>query len=667
MCGIAGLVHHSKSHVVNSQSELQSRLQQMSQAIAHRGPDAMKIQSYVSHENQIHFVHRRLAIVDLTPTGVQPMSSSSGRYEIIFNGEIYNYLDLKKEIGPKNWRGTSDTEVLLEAIELWGLENTISKCHGMFAIALLDKSLGELLLVRDRMGEKPLYYYLKDQRLVFASEIEAVLQWPFIEKEKNYTALEQFLAYGYIPQDLSVYKDIHKLLPGTILKLSLQDWSVHSYRYYQLQDQLQDQLQKHSTYENNLSLESKTAELDLLLQKTIHNQMIADVKIGSFLSGGVDSSLVTAIVQQQSAKPVSSFTVGFQFDKYNEAPYAKKIAQHLRTDHTELIVDEKQCLSVVEKLSDIYGEPFADASQIPSLLISQLTRQHVTVCLTGDGGDEVFGGYNRYELVPRLNTVMQIPSALRWMAKSSGYQLKPQHWDLIAKKLSLNKKGVTGDRIYKLLEHFAAKDTWDLYQRLTRQWQSDDNLIISKSQNQSPQKNWGQQNIFKKYAEESWFQQLSLVEKMMFIDTVSYMVDDVLVKVDRATMRHSLESRAPFLDHKVIEWAWTLPISYKVSGSEKKIILRQLLKKYIPAELFERPKVGFSIPLEHWLRGPLKSWAGDLLSNDSTRQTGLDQWVNTPLIQQRWQEHLSGQKNHQYALWNILMLQQWLLREKSSV
>ena len=667
MCGIAGFAFDSTRSEYAMGARIPQDVQQsMANAISHRGPDGVAWESY--RLQTVHFVHRRLAIVDLTPTGKQPMTSHEGRFHLVFNGEIYNFLELKKELGAVNWKGSSDTEVLLQGFERWGVVDTINKCQGMFAIALFDKKEDKLIFIRDRFGEKPLYYYLKNQMLAFASELKALKPVPFVNLSVDDKALEYFLAYAYIPQNLTVYHEVQKVLPGQILEISLKSWEVEKSFYYQLKDHIKPGTFS-GTSANSMSgsLEEAVFQLDQVLQKTISRQMIADVPVGSFLSGGIDSSLVTAVMQKQAllrGQPaVRSFTVGFT-EGMDEAPYAKKIAAHLGTDHTELMVSANECLESIQNLAEIYDEPFADSSQIPSLLISKLTRQHVTVCLTGDAGDEVFGGYNRYELVPRLNSLMKVPGALRWIAKSSGHSLSPGSWDQLAKKMHLNQKGITGDRIYKLLEHLSAKDTWDLYQRLTRQWQADEPLIKEARSQSAYRAGWGQQEIFKRFKMDPWFENLSLVEKMMFMDTVTYMVDDVLVKMDRATMRNSLESRAPYLDHEVVEFAWSLPLEYKVSGSEKKIILRKLLSKYVPTELFERPKVGFTIPLEHWLRGPLKTWAGDLLSEFSMRQTGTADWMNVNLVQKRWQEHLGGSKNWQHSLWNILILQQWLLANK---
>ncbi len=647
MCGIAGFLQGPASKpLLHSQIDLW--MKGMSDAIRHRGPDAFACKSF--RQNTVHFVHRRLAIVDLTPTGLQTMTSHSGRFEIVFNGEIYNFLELKQKLDPVSWRGSSDTEILLQAFDRWGVEQSLTLCHGMFTMGIFDHQEDLFYLVRDRFGEKPLYYSFQNGYLAFASELKALKKLPFLRFQKDDESLRQFLAYGYIPSERSAYEQIQKLTPGTLIKLNLKTWQQDQKAYYQLKDQIPKQ-------RRNLSFDEATDCLDQLLQKTIQQQMMADVPLGSFLSGGIDSSLVTAIMQAKSSKPVRSFTIGFDFDQYNEAPHAAKIAQHLGTEHTELMVTGKDCLQWVDHLSDVYDEPFADSSQIPSLMISKLTRQHVTVCLTGDGGDEVFGGYNRYSLVPSMKNVFRCPSFLLKAFRRMGQLLSVDQWDQVLAFMSGKSHGLSGDRLYKLFSAMGASDEMDLYHRLTRQWQHEDPLLIS-----SENSKWGDQKIFKDFREDPVFQSLDLIEKMMLADTLSYMVNDVLVKVDRATMQSALESRAPFLDHQIVEFAWSLPLEFKVQGSSKKKILRHLLKRYVPAELFERPKVGFSIPLEHWLRKDLRTWAEDLLSVDSMKKTGADQWIHQEYIQNIWKQHLSGTTPSQHRLWNVLMLQQWLLQ-----
>lgn len=647
MCGIAGFLQGPKSKpFLDSQVEVW--MKGMADAIQHRGPDAFACKNF--RQQTVHLVHRRLAIVDLTPTGLQPMSSRSGRFEIVFNGEIYNFLDLKKKLDPVPWKGTSDTEVLLEAFDRWGVEETLLECHGMFTMGILDQKDDVFYLVRDRFGEKPLYYSFQNGYMGFASELKALRRLPFLSFDKDPESFQQFLAYGYIPSERTAYQNVRKLKPGTFLQLNLKTWEKDEKSYYQLIDHISEKRM-------DCSLDQATDQLDQLLQKTIRRQQIADVPLGSFLSGGIDSSLVTAIMQAQSSTPIRSFTIGFDFDQYNEAPYAAKIAQHLGTDHTELMVTGKDCLQWVDRLASVYDEPFADSSQIPSLMISKLTRQHVTVCLTGDGGDEVFGGYNRYALVPSMKKMFHCPSFLLQGLCFLGQMLSVDQWDQVLRFVSGRSVGMSGDRLYKLFSAMKASNEMDLYHRLTRQWQHEDPLLVS-NQNSS----WGDQEIFDQSKIDSKFQSLDIVERMMLTDTLSYMVNDVLVKVDRATMQSALESRAPFLDHEVVQFAWRLPLIFKVQGSSKKKILRHLLSRYVPENLFDRPKVGFSIPLEHWLRQELRPWADELLSEQSMKKTGADQWIRLPYLHKVWKDHLTGENPSQHRLWNVLMLQQWLLQ-----
>ena len=633
MCGFSGFYHRTANY------DRLTALKSMTDCIVHRGPDG---DSQWSDESGIALGHRRLAILDLSENGRQPMHSHSGRLTIIFNGECYNYQELRSELdqhNPRQWRGHSDTEVILEAIEFWGLEATLKKIVGMFAIALWDHQHRELILARDRMGEKPLYYGWSKGALLFGSELKSFRKHPCFEGQLNPTAVDQMLRYGYVPAPYSIYQSYSKLTPGTYRRFTQVDLQANltpdETIYWSLETRLEQQ---------SLSDLAVVDRLEDLLSHAISQQMLADVPLGAFLSGGVDSSTIVALMQKQSSSPVKTFSIGFNEAGFNEAEYAKAVAQHLKTDHTELYVTNQDALDVIPNLPSIYCEPFADSSQIPTYLVAKLARQKVTVSLSGDAGDELFAGYNRYLMVEKIwNSIRWLPQSLR---KTAAFALKtlPTH--------ALNAIGKTlpgvpnqlGDKIKKVadiipLDHLA------IYDSLISHWRHHD--AVSKTTiGLSP---------FSKSIRESE-KTKSFTEQMMYLDALSYLPDDILVKVDRAAMANSLETRVPLLDHRVVEFAWSLPLEQKLKQGITKWPLRQVLYRHVPKELIERPKQGFGIPLDQWLRGPLKDWASTLLDRKKLEASGL---INPDFVQMKWQEHLTGGRNWQYGLWNILMFQSW--------
>ena len=647
MCGIAGYVGGSR---LTSAISVERQLTVMADALTPRGPDSAGYWS--DPEHAIALAHRRLAIIEPSETGHQPMMSASGRYVISFNGEVYNHLDLRKRLsnGGSNkitWRGRSDTETLIAGIETWGLSETLKKSVGMYAFALWDREEQILYLVRDRIGEKPLYYGYQRGVFLFGSELKALKMHPAFEGEVDRDAITLQLRHSYIPTPYSIYKGIKKLPPGTFIKLLVSNGRLSGIEpepvsYWSLGDAINDGI-------NNPFDGSETDAVDALdglLSASVRQQMVADVPLGAFLSSGVDSSTIVALMQSQSSLPAKTFTIGFKEDGYNEAVHAKAVAAHLGTDHTELYVSPEQALDVIPRLPMLYDEPFSDSSQIPTFLVSQMTRQHVTVSLSGDGGDELFGGYNRYQMTSGLwSKIGRLPLPLRHLAAKGLRTLAPEQWNQISKWIpGAARYADFGGKIHKGAGVLASQTSDELYLNLITHWPDPSSLVINgiepPTQITQPQ-----------------FLLNGIVEQMMALDSVSYLTDDILCKIDRAAMGVSLETRVPFLDHHIVEFAWRLPLSMKIRDGQGKWILRQVLNKYVPKELIKRPKMGFGVPIDSWLRGPLRDWAEDLLDGSRLRKEGY--FCPEP-IRQKWTEHLSGKRNWQYHLWDVLMFQAWL-------
>lgn len=632
MCGITGFWQFEKTTV----SHPEKILEKMMGAIQTRGPDSCG--SWSNEKQGIFLGHRRLSIQDLSPAGHQPMVSHSGRSVIIYNGEVYNPNELRQELIAEGvtFRGHSDTEVILEAIERWGIEKVLPRLIGMFAFALWMDS--KLYLVRDRLGIKPLYWGIMNDTLFFGSQPKSFFNHPAFKSEIDPTALVSYLQYGYVPAPQSIFKNIHKQKPGTYLMIDAQK-SVKEFYFWNL---------KNFTGNPKMHPKSQQDVVDQarkLLRDAVTKRMLADVPLGAFLSGGIDSSLVTAIMQEASDKPIQTFSIGFHDKSYNEAPYAKAIAQYLGTDHHELYVTEKEALDLIPEIPHWCDEPFADSSQIPTYLVSKLARKHVTVSLSGDGGDELFGGYSRYLFAKNMwDKIQLLPLWMRSLGCNTIQLLSPETWDSIStylpKKLAPSH---LGDKAYKLANILKSPDGRALYQQLVSQCHESCQLVNGTAEATSLPFN-----------EASKID--NFIEKMQFIDTITYLPDDILTKVDRASMAVSLEARVPLLDHRLVEFSWTLPMSYKIRGGTTKWILREILNQYIPKKLTHRPKMGFGIPVGKWLLTDLRPWAEDLLDPQRMREEG---YFNVALVQQRWQEHISGTRNWHSYLWPILMFQSW--------
>lgn len=650
MCGIAGYIG-----APDRTDSLSARAVRMSDALHHRGPDDSGF--WVDEQMGVAFGHRRLSVLDLSEAGKQPMISVSGRFIIVFNGEIYNHLDLRKALaGTGNapaWRGHSDTETLLACIEVWGIESTLKQLVGMFAFAAWDRQARQITLARDRMGEKPLYYGTQNGGFMFASELGALRAHPAFGGDIDRNALASLLRYNCIPSEQSIYKGISKLPPGTFLQLTVHDGAVISnsvpLAYWRLHDVIAFGKQNPFSGSDGEAVE----QLDALLRQSISGQMLSDVPLGVMLSGGIDSTTVTAIMQRLSAKPVETFTIDFADTPFSEAIYAREIAKRLGTHHHELRVTGADALKVIPELPGIYSEPFADSSQIPTYLVSRLARSKVTVALSGDGGDELFGGYNRYlQGLGSWRKTQHLPYPLRRLIQSGLTLLSQGGWDAVFgcfEKVLPNRFKLMspGYKAHKLAGVLQADSIHTFYRHLTTHWSNANDIVIGAS---------GDGQALGEAQDGS-----SAEEWMMAMDAVTYMPDDILTKVDRAAMAVSLETRVPLLDHRIVEFAWSLPLNMRIRNCEGKWLLRRVLEKYVPAEMFNRPKSGFGGPLGDWLRGPLRDWAEALLAEDRLRREGF---FHPEPIRQRWKAHLAGSGSWQYHMWDVLMFQAWIEANK---
>jgi len=639
MCGIAGfLTPAALPHNAGSTARA------MGDALQHRGPDGRD--EWLDGDAGIALAHRRLAIVDLTPAGQQPMRSADGRWVISFNGEIYNHLDLRQQLESQGqapaWRGHSDTETLLAAIGAWGVSTALQRCVGMFAIALWDRQDRALTLVRDRLGEKPLYYGMQGGVLLFGSELKALRAHPAFVGNIDRGALALLLRFGYVPAPWSIHEGLFKLPPGSLLRLMRPAdaataptpyWSVQELALAGARDPLR------------LSDAEAVETLDSLLRQSIAGQRMADVPLGAFLSGGIDSSATVAVMQALSSKPVRSFTIALPDAALDESAHARAVARHLGTQHTELMVTAEDALRVIPRLPSLYCEPFADASQIPTFLVSQLARRDVTVALSGDAGDELFGGYDRYRWAQRIATVpltlrRTCGAALRSLpAEAWSALLAPVAW-LLPREL---REGDRADRLRKLAAVLGARRDDDVYQQMVSLWPEGAGPVLGTTEPPTA-------------FSETPPALDDFEARMMLLDLRSYLPDDILVKVDRAAMAASLETRVPLLDHRIVEFALRLPVHQKMRDGQGKWVLRQVLDRYVPRELVERPKLGFGIPIHAWLRGPLRDWAETLLAEDRLRGAGL---VDPGPVRRLWQEHLARRHDWGYRLWPVLMFEAW--------
>ena len=642
MCGLTGFLWRDPLR------EPEVVIRRMADTLAHRGPDDAG--AWIDREVGVALAHRRLSILDLSPAGHQPMMSASGRYVVVYNGEVYNYTDLRLELEMTDvapvWRGHSDTEILLAGFEAWGIEETIRRATGMFAFALWDRQNATLTLGRDRLGEKPLYYGWQGNAFLFASELKAIEAHPAFSRQVDRGAVALLIRRNAIPAPYSIWQGIRKLLPGSLVSVSRRNGDATPVRYWDAR--------KIVATGQTQPFEGTPIEaagmLEALLSASVCRQMVADVPLGAFLSGGIDSSTVVALMQSQSRRPVRTFSIGFHEADYDEAKHAAAVAKHLGTEHTELYVTPRQAMDVIPRLPELYCEPFADSSQIPTFLVSQLARQHVTVSLSGDGGDELFGGYSHYVLGPRLwGGLSRIPAWLRAWSSRGITGLSPVMWNRLLTPIGLLQSRRTwnpGDRLHKGAAVMTARSSAELYGLLGSHWDTPTSPVLNAYEPSTVLTSPELQPDVDHF-----------VHQMMAMDLMTYLPDDVLVKVDRAAMGVSLETRVPFLDHQVVEFAWRLPLEYKLREGVGKWPLRQVLYRHVPRELIERPKMGFSVPIDGWLRGPLRDWAESLLSEERIRREGF---FDPPLIRKKWNEHLSGQRHWQYLLWNVLMFQAWL-------
>jgi asparagine synthase (glutamine-hydrolysing) len=654
MCGIVGILQPSPLPHATRETLLA-----MTERLRHRGPDDGDV--WLHEEAGIGLGHRRLSIVDLSAAGHQPMHSACGRYVVTYNGEIYNFRSLREQLAGvgQKFRGHSDTEVLLAAVSQWGLKKALVAFNGMFAFALWDREARTLHLCRDRIGEKPLYYGWMGKTFLFASELKALLAHPACKKEVDRNALALYLRHNYVPTPYSIYKGIWKLEAGMMLTIGAGSMETQAsapapVAYWSAREAAEQGLRDVFT-----GSESEVAvHLDTLLRDAVGLRMVADVPLGAFLSGGIDSSTVVALMQTLSEQPVHTFTIGFHEGVYDEARYAGAIAKHLGTDHTELYVTSTQAQGVIPRLPSLYDEPFSDSSQIPTFLVSELARKHVTVALSGDGGDELFGGYTRYFWAQGVwEGISWMPRAIRRGAAWALTSASADTWSrglnavqgILPRALRVQHPG---DKLHKVAELLSVDDSGALYQDLVSHWNAPGSVVRGASEPVTiltDRSRWARVEDFR--------------QQMMFLDTLTYLPDDILVKVDRASMGVGLEARVPLLDHRVLEFAWRVPLSMKIRGRQGKQVLRRVLEKYVPLELVDRPKMGFGVPIDSWLRGPLRDWAEDLLDEKRLEKDGF---FTVAPIRQKWTEHLSGRRNWQYHLWDVLMFQAWL-KEHASI
>ncbi len=642
MCGLAGFWD---TKIITSADQFTDVLNKMGKSIQSRGPDSEGI--WFETSIGLGLSHRRLSIVDLSPLGHQPMLSSTKKSVLVYNGEIYNADELRIELQKSGIKfyGHSDTEVLLEGCEFWGVEQTVSRCIGMFAFAFFDIKRQRLSLVRDRIGIKPLYWGQQNGTWFFASQPKAIMANPDFKAAIDRQVMERFVHFAYVPASDSILKGIEQLRPGHLLHIDA-DGHTEVRRYWDL-PAIARQLSSPPGIDTQQGYARSVDELESLLLDAVGRRMHADVPLGAFLSGGVDSSLVVALMQAQSDKPVRSFSIGFNEKGFNEAVYAAEVAKHLGTDHTELYVDHQQVLDLVPRIADIYDEPFADASQLPTQLLCAMTRKEVTIALSGDGGDELFAGYNRYLMAERIRKIYQrVPYQARQIISSLLAYPRPSTWDRLSSPIPGRfKPNMLGDKLHKLANILNRRQFNEVYPLLLRYWPEQEQLVNHSSIAVSPM-GW----------EEGPRALKEPISQMQLMDMLSYLPDDILTKVDRASMDVSLEARVPLLDHRVVEFSWQLSLESKLKNNQGKRILRDVLYRYVPREMIERPKMGFGVPLDSWLRGPLKEWAEELLAPEFLAKDDL---FNSAPIRQRWDEHLSGRRNWQYSLWNILMAQSW--------
>ncbi len=646
MCAIAGFINFS-SFFKNPENVLHD----MARTLAHRGPDASGI--WFHAPTRTGLAHTRLKIIDCTDAAAQPMRSRSGRFTLVYNGEIYNFQELREELRALGveFRSESDTEVLLAAVETWGIQGAARRAVGMFAFAVHDAQKRTLHLVRDRIGVKPLYYGWigqGDTRLfAFASELKAIVCVPHFERVVDRAALADYFQFLYVPAPRTIWKGVSKLAPAHIMCINVDTGESQTSMYWNARA-----IAERGVNEPFVGNDAQAEEaLFTRVQDAVDAHMISDVPIGAFLSGGIDSTLVTAVMQSLSPQPIRTFTVGFQETQMDERLHANIIAKHLKTDHTSIRVSSHELRDAIPLLAQIYDEPFADSSQLPTYLISRAARKNVTVTLSGDGGDEIFAGYNRHRMMDHIwPTIRKIPTPLRATAASMIRMFSTKQLDAAGKIVmpilpTVLRSSQFGDHLHKLASLAKCKEWSDAYVALVSAWNAPDKLVIDSQQTSTAHDEFMQANM------------PDALRAMQWLDQTTYLVDDILTKVDRASMAASLETRVPLLDHRLVEFAWTLPADMKVRNGQGKWILRQVLNRFVPAPLLDRPKMGFAIPLESWLRGPLQEWASDLLSDRRVREQGF---LHADMVTQEWNKFCAGGSGHQHKVWALLMWMAWV-------
>lgn len=635
MCGLAGAF----SATSRDPDRFQSAVEAMSDVLHHRGPDDSG--SWVDGSGHCALGFRRLAILDLSPNGHQPMSSPTGRFTLVFNGEIYNHLDIRQELTQAGYkfRGHSDTETLCAAFERWGVAATAKRCIGMFAMAIWDEEEKALSLVRDRLGIKPIYLYQRGPLFLFASELKALKAHPEFSAEISLEAVDMFLRYLYVPAPATIFREVSKVRPGHVVTISLPDGRVDSIPFWSLQSAYREG--RANPYEGSEA--EAEQDLDELLFDAVRIRKLADVPLGALLSGGIDSTTVVALMQRDAAIPTRTFSIGFTASEHDESKHAARIARHLGTNHTELMLDGRESLELVPQLPRMFDEPFADPSQIPTYLVCRLARSDVTVALTGDGGDEVFGGYHRYIAGKRLiDSLRRVPRTIRKGAAGAFGKLSAEWYPLVAPVARLSGQRLVHEKLGKMGRLLATESSSDMYRSLLSVgWQDPQSLMGQPFQPHDVVQ-----------AALSATATLPLLDRMMLVDQSLYLTDDLLAKVDRASMAVSLEARVPLLDHRVIEFAWRLPTRWKINGAKGKWLLRKVLNRYVPQDMVDRPKVGFSVPIGDWLRGPLKGWA-------ETQLMSAREPLDKRTVTARWKQFQAGDTTLALGLWSVLMLEAW--------
>lgn len=641
MCGVTGF------WMTGAQSDaetLRDTVTRMTDALMHRGPDSGGV--WTDEGAGIALGHRRLAIIDLSETGHQPMISRDKRFVLTYNGEVYNFGELRAELERDGamFRGSSDSEVILAACARWGVENAVRRFVGMFVFALWDCRERRLHLVRDRLGIKPLYWSLQDGLLLFGSELKALRAHPRCPKSVDRDALAGYMRHNYVPAERTIYRNVHKLRPGHILTVTAAGGAAISC-YWDALEVAVSGMAARTEMDEKEGLEALTG----LLEDAVRCRMVADVPLGAFLSGGIDSSLVVALMQSQSSRPVRTFSIGFREADFNEAHHAKAVAEHLGTEHVELYVEPEHAIEVIPSVPDWFDEPFADSSQIPTYLVSELTREHVTVSLSGDGGDELFAGYNRYlHAVSLMQGVTGMPHWFRRSAARVMTSVPPRLWDMAFRLVPQRwRPRQAGDKVHKLAA-LLRQTQESVYLGLVSHWQDPSQVVRDATE---PRGVMWDPTLARRFQNP--------VEHMQYLDTVTYLPDDILTKVDRTSMAVSLEARVPLIDHRLVELSWKLPPRMKIRDGQSKWALRQVLYRHVPSELIDRPKMGFGVPIDHWLRGALRDWAEDLLQAPFLESEG---YFQAAPIRQKWEEHISGRQNWQYLLWDVLMFQAWRRR-----